>query len=165
MLIFTGKWLKRKREELGFSKKLLAKCVGTSEKIINDTEEGELIIDVDLVRKIHIFFSEHMELEELSVDYAEVINKLREFIFIYGEDKEIYVAYKYVPYEYLEDFYDFVGFVVEEQQFKLIKKGGYYGTSRLKNQNWIKIDIKTALDIFELQRGGEYEENAEEDYI
>ena len=116
MLIFTGSWLRRKREALGFSQGLFARCVGTTEAVIAGMESGTLILDFSLI-------------------------------------KRIYVGYRLIAYDELQDFYDFDGFVLEDEAFRNRKRTGYYGTGTIVYERWIQIDIATAIRIFELQQG------------
>ena len=76
MLIFTGSWLRRKREALGFSQGLFARCVGTTEAVIAGMESGTLILDFSLIKRIYVFLEEHFEIEELCSDHMDLISSL-----------------------------------------------------------------------------------------
>lgn len=153
MLIFTGSWLRRKREALGFSQGLFARCVGTTEAVIAGMESGTLILDFSLIKRIYVFLEEHFEIEELCSDHMDLIEELRNQQFILGEERLIYVGYRLIAYEELQDFYDFDGFVLEDEAFRNRKRTGYYGTGTIVYERWIQIDIATAIHIFELQQG------------
>lgn len=153
MLIFTGSWLRRKREKLGFSQGLFARCVGTAEAIIAGMESGTLILDFSLIKRIYVFLEEHFEIEELCSNHMDLIEELRNQQFILGEERLIYVGYRLIAYDELQDFYDFDGFVIEEEAFRSRKRSGYYGTGTIVYERWIQIDIATAIQLFELQQG------------
>lgn len=153
MLIFTGSWLRRKREALGFSQGLFARCVGTTEAVIAGMESGTLILDFSLIKRIYVFLEEHFEIEELCSDHMDLIEELRNQQFILGEERLIYVGYRLIAYDELQDFYDFDGFVLEDEAFRNRKRTGYYGTGTIVYERWIQIDIATAIRIFELQQG------------
>lgn len=153
MLIFTGSWLRRKREKLGFSQGLFARCVGTSEAIIAGMESGTLILDFSLIKRIYVFLEEHFAIEELCSNHMDLIEELRNQQFILGEERLIYVGYRMIAYDELQDFYDFDGFVIEEEAFRNRKRSGYYGTGTIVFERWIQIDIATAIRLFELQQG------------
>ncbi len=153
MLIFTGNWLRQKREALGFTQRLFAKCVGTSEDMIASMEAGNLILDFDLIKRIYVFLEEHFQIEELCSNHMDLIKELRDQLFILGEDRLIYVGYRLVAYENLQDFYDFDGFILREEDFKNRTRQGYYGTGTVVYERWIQTDIPTAIKIFELQQG------------
>ncbi|MDE7366351.1 MAG: hypothetical protein K2N24_03230 [Lachnospiraceae bacterium] len=153
MLIFTGSWLRHKRESLGFSQGLFARCVGGSESVIASMEAGNLILDFELIKRIYIFLSEHFEIEELCSDHMDLIEELRNQLFLLGEDRMIYVGYRLIAYEEFQDFYDFDGFVLQEEDFRNRRRSGYYGTGTVIYERWIQTDILTAIHIFELQQG------------
>ena len=52
-----------------------------------------------------------------------------------------------------DDFYDFDGFVLQEEDFRNLRRTGYYGTGTIVYERWIQTDIPTAIRIFELQQG------------
>lgn len=153
MLIFTGGWLRQKREALGFSQGLFARCVGGSETVIASMEAGNLVLDFELIRRIYVFLEEHFEIEELFSDHYDLIQELRNQSFLLGEDRLIYVGYRMIAYENIHDFYDFDGFVLREEDFRNRKRKGYYGTGTIIYEQWIQTDIATAIRIFEFQQG------------
>lgn len=153
MLIFTGSWLRQKREKLGFSQGLFARCVGGPEAVIASMEAGNLVLDFELIKRIYVFLKEHFEIEELCSDHMDLIEELRNQLFLLGEDRMIYVGYRMIAYENLQDFYDFDGFVLQEEDFRNRRRKGYYGTGTVIFERWIQTDIITAIHIFELQQG------------
>lgn len=153
MLIFTGNWLRQKREALGFSQGLFSRCVGTSETVIASMEAGNLVLDFNLIKRIYVFLEEHFEIEELCSEHMDLIEELRNQLFLLGEDRMIYVGYRMIAYENIQDFYDFDGFVLQEEDFRNRRRKGYYGTGTVINERWIQTDIPTAIRIFELQQG------------
>lgn len=153
MLIFTGSWLRHKREALGFSQGLFARCVGGSEAVIASMEAGNLVLDFELIKRIYVFLNEHFEIEELCSDHMDLIEELRNQLFLLGEDRMIYVGYRMIAYEDFQDFYDFDGFVLQEEDFRNRRRSGYYGTGTVIYERWIQTDILTAIHIFELQQG------------
>lgn len=153
MLIFTGSWLRQKREALGFSQGLFARCVGGSEAVIAGMEAGNLVLDFELIKRIYVFLKEHFEIEELCSDHMDLIEELRNQSFLLGEDRMIYVGYRLIAYENMQDFYDFDGFVLQEEDFRNRRRKGYYGTGTVIYERWIQTDIATAIRIFELQQG------------
>lgn len=157
MLLFTGGWLRRKREQLGFSEALFAKCVGCPEKVIQEMEAGDFVLDFSLIRRIYIFLQEHFELQELCSDHMDLIIELQNQRMILGEDRLIHIGYRLIAYEDLQDFYDFNGFMLYEEDFHNLRRKGYYGTGTVIYERWIQTDIKTAIRIFELQQGIEPE--------
>lgn len=153
MLIFTGTWLRKKREQLGFSQALFARCVGGTEEAVINMEAGNLVLDFPLIQRIYTFLEEHFTIEELCSDHMDLIEELRNQQFILGEDRLIYVGYRLIAYDDLQDFYDFDGFVIQEEDFRNRRRKGYYGTGTVVYEHWIQIDIATAIGIFELQQG------------
>lgn len=153
MLIFTGSWLKQKREALGFSQGLFARCVGTSEWIIASMEAGTLILDFELIKRIYVFLEEHFDIVKLCSNHADLIEELHNQLYLLGEDRMIYVGYRMIAYETMQDFYDFDGFVLQEEDFRNRRRKGYYGTGTIIYERWIQTDIPTAIRIFELQQG------------
>ncbi len=153
MLIFTGNWLRQKREALSLSRGIFARCVGTQEAIITSMEAGALVLDFDLIKRIYIFLEEHFDIEELCSDHMDLIEELRNQLFLLGEDRLIYVGYRLIAYENLQDFYDFDGFVLQEEDFRNRRRKGYYGTGTVVYERWIQTDIPTAIRIFEMQQG------------
>ena len=153
MLIFTGTWLKRKREALGLSQALFAKCVGGTTESVSDMESGNLVLDFDLIRRIYIFLQEHFDIPELCSNHEDLIQELYNQRIILGEDRAIYVGYRLIAYEEFQDFYDFNGFVIHEDDFRNRRRNGYYGTGTVIYERWIEMDIETAIGIFEMQQG------------
>lgn len=153
MLIFTGNWLKQKRESLGFSQGLFSRCVGTSERVIASMEAGNLVLDFDLLKRVYVFLEEHFEIEELCSDHMDLIEELRNQLFLLGEEWQLYVGYRLIAYDDIQDFYDFDGFVLREEDFKNRRRKGYYGTGTIVYERWIQTDIPTAIKIFEFQQG------------
>lgn len=151
MLVFTGNWLRRRREEIHFSQAVFAKCVGTTVDVIKDMENGELILDADLIKRIYIFLGEHLSFDILTSQCQEIICDLRDIMFVYGETKEIYISYKQVPYECVDDFYDFIDFAIDDKAFERAIRVEVFKQGRISCPKWIKTDIKTAVEIFELQ--------------
>lgn len=153
MLIFTGNWLKRKREQLGFSQSLFARCVGTSERNIASMEADNLVLDFEMLKRIYVFLEEHFEIEELCSDHLDLIEELRDQRFLLGEEWQVYVGYRMIAYDDIQDFYDFDGFVLQEDDFKNRRRKGYYGTGTVIYEKWIQTDITTAIRLFEFQQG------------
>ncbi len=153
MLIFTGGWLKRKREQMEFSQRLFAKCVGCTEDVIRQMEAGDIVLDFDLIRRIYIFLEEHFDLQELCSDHMDLIEELQNQRMILGEDRMIHIGYRLIAYEDMQDFYDFNGFILHEEDFNNLRRKGYYGTGTVVYERWIQTDIQTAIRIFELQQG------------
>lgn len=153
MLIFTGDWLRQKREQLGFSQGLFARCVGASEQVIASMEAGDLVLDFELIQRIYVFLEEHFQIEELCSNHMDLIEELRNQLFILGEEQLIYVGYRLIAYEDIHDFYDFDGFMIREEDFNNRRRKGYYGTGTVIYERWIQVDIPTAIQIFEFQQG------------
>ncbi len=155
MLIFSGSWLRQKRESLGFSQALFARCVGTSEAVIASMEAGNLVLDFDLIKRIYVFLEEHFKIEKLCSNHLDLIEELRNQLYLLGEERMIYVGYRMIAYDNFQDFYDFDGFVLREEDFNNRRRTGYYGTGTIIYERWIQTDIPTAIRIFELQQEGE----------
>ena len=153
MLIFTGNWLRKKRQELNLSPALFARCVGGTEEAIVNMEAGNFVLDFPLIYRIYIFLEEHFDIEELCSEHEDLIKELQNQRIILGEDRIIYVGYRLIAYEDMQDFYDFVGFMLNEEDFKERRRKGYFGTGTIVYERWIQTDIDTAIGIFELQQG------------
>jgi transcriptional regulator with XRE-family HTH domain len=153
MLIFTGTWLRKKREQLGLSQAQFARCVGGWQDAVMNMEAGNLVLDFPLIQRIYIFLEEHFEIEELCSEHMDLIEELRNQRFILGEERLIYVGYRLIAYEDFQDFYDFDGFILRDEDFWSRRRQGYFGTGTIVYERWIQTDIVTATHIFELQQG------------
>ena len=106
-----------------------------------------------MLKRIYVFLEEHFEIEELCSDHMDLIEELRNQLFLLGEEWQIYVGYRLIAYDDIQDFYDFDGFVLREEDFKNRRRKGYYGTGTIVYERWIQTDIPTAIKIFEFQQG------------
>ena len=83
----------------------------------------------------------------------DLIEELQNQRMILGEDRMIHIGYRLIAYEDMQDFYDFNGFILHEEDFNNLRRKGYYGTGTVVYERWIQTDIQTAIRIFELQQG------------